>query len=93
MKLYIIIVETLTQRERVAMDQFLRPFRSKIRLGDHCWLVTTGGTSARLCQEIQERVGKNRVVLVSKWNGDSTWARGSTLLAEWLPRRLASLNN
>jgi len=92
MKLYLIVAAALSPRKKAAMVKFLRPFRSKIELSESCWLIAAGSTSAKLCQEIQDLLGSSHAVIVSKWNGDSAWARGSNLLSEWLPKRLASLN-
>lgn len=93
MKLYIIVALLINDRDKIAIDQFLRPFRSKLQLGENCWLVCSGGTASLLRHEIEERVGRSHPIIVSRWNGDSTWTNGSMLLANWLPKRLASLTN
>lgn len=93
MRLYIIVASLVTKRDKIAIDQFLRPFRSKLQLNENCWLVCSGGTASMLRHEIEERLGRSHPIIVSRWNGDSTWAKGSRLLSNWLPKRLASLTS
>lgn len=92
-KLYIIVAVLLTQRDQDALATFLRPFRSKMKLGDHCWLVAAGGTATTVCNQVEEVLGKDRPVIVAQWRGDTAWTRRSEQLKAWLPRQLAALTN
>lgn len=93
MKLYIVVAALATRREEVLIDQFFRPYRSKLKIGKNGWLVCGGGTAAALCREIERQLAGNCPVVVSRWNGDSAWAKGSETLVNWLPRRLASVSS